>query len=49
MEEKQEKTDTNTTRYDLYLKLVPILAKCGRYGPLLAMCLVVILEISTMF
>ena len=49
MEEKPEKTDTNTTRYDLYLKLVPTLAKCGKYGPLLAMLVVVILEISTMF
>lgn len=49
MEEKQEKTDTNITKYELYLKLVQISAKCGKYGLLLGMLAVLALEILTMF
>ena len=49
MEEKQEKTATDTTRYDLYLKLAQISAKCGKYGLLLGMLAVLVLEILTTF
>lgn len=49
MEEKKEQMDTNISRYELYLSILQVSKTCGKYGLLMGMLALLILEILTMF